>query len=297
MKHLLAILATTQNHNRGDPQAARRITEIYQRLKGNPPLEEAERLVLEALKLKKTSSKEIEELLSPSTHLFCFPYAGGSKHLYENWQEYLPASIRVYPIEYPGRGTKTKEKLVSNLVQILACLEKEVRDTHKGRFAFFGHSLGAIIAFELALILGDKYGISPVALFLSGCPSPNAATFLSSHSKQDDTSFIDTLQKINGIPPGLLESKEFKDFFLPVLRADFSLMDEYDRKETKVSFPLVLFGSNRDPIVSLSDMKKWAEWSEQKTELYEMEGDHFFVHEPEPILQHIAEKLCPSSID
>ena len=296
MKHLLAILATTQNYNRGDLQAAKRIIEIYDRLKENPSSEEGERLVLEALKLKKTPPLEIEKLLTPATHLFCFPYAGGNKRLYENWQEHLPPSIRVYPIEYPGRGTKTKEKLASNLEQILSYLEKEIGDVPKGRFAFFGHSLGAIIAFELALILRDKYGIEPIALFLSGCPSPDTATHLSSNSTQDNGTFIETLQKLNGIPPSLLQSKEFKDFFLPILRTDFSLMDGYDRKATKVSFPLVLFGSNQDPIASLSDMNEWADWSEQKIELYEMEGDHFFVHEPKQILPHIAAKLCPLSV-
>lgn len=110
MKHALALLATTQNYNRGNPQAAKRIAEIYQRLKENPAPEEADRLLLEALKLKKTPPSEIEKLLTPRFQLFCFPYAGGSKGIYETWQEHLPASIRIHPIEYPGRGTKSQRK-------------------------------------------------------------------------------------------------------------------------------------------------------------------------------------------
>lgn len=296
MKHLLALLATTQNHNRGDLRASKRIAEIYQYLKNNPLSEEADKLVLEALKLKKTPQREIEELYgrtSSNIRLFCFPYAGGNKRLYENWQEYLPASIRIHPIEYPGRGTKIKEKLALNLEQILAHLEREILDAPKSRFAFFGHSLGAIIAFELALILRDKYGMIPDALFLSGSPSPDTVTRLSSISAQDDQSFLETLQKLNGIPPSLLKAQEFKEFYMPILRSDFSLMNGYGRKVEKVSFPLVLFGSNRDPIVLLSEMKKWTEWSEQKIELHEVEGDHFFVHDPKQILQHIVAKLCP----
>ncbi len=290
----LTLLATTQNYNRGDLQAANRIAEIYQRLKEKPTPEEADRLVLEALKLKKTPTREIEELIASDLHLFCFPYAGGNKWLYENWQKALPSKIRVHPIEYPGRGSKAKEKLASTLELLLAHLEKEILNAPKGRFAFFGHSLGAIIAFELALILKDIYGMSPEALFLSGSPSPDAATALSTINELSDSDFIETLQKLNGIPPTLLESHEFKEFFLPILRNDFSLMQGYERKMAKVSFPIILFGADRDPIVSLPEMQKWALWSEQKIEVHEMEGDHFFVHEPKKILQHIAAKLCPS---
>ena len=71
-------------------------------------------------------------------------------------------------------------------------------------------------------------------------------------------------------------------------------MQGYERKMAKVSFPIILFGADRDPIVSLPEMQKWALWSEQKIEVHEMEGDHFFVHEPKKILQHIAANLCPS---
>ena len=186
MKHALAILATTQNYNRSNPQAAKRIAEIYQRLKENPAPEEADQLLLEALKLKKTPPSEIEQLLT--------------------------------------------EKLVSNLEQVLAYLEREIVHEIKGPFAFFGHSLGAIIAFELAFILRNKYNMTSKALFLSGSPPPNSASFFSSIGKQDDPTFIHTLQKLNGIPPNLLTSQAFRDFFLPILRNDFSLTDGYDRK-------------------------------------------------------------------
>lgn len=176
----------------------------------------------------------------------------------------------------------------------MAYLEREIVHEIKGPFAFFGHSLGAVLAFELALILRNKYNMTSKALFPSGSPPPNNASSFSSIGEQDDSTFVHTLQKLNGIPPSLLTSQEFRDFFLPILRNDFSLTDGYDRKREKVSIPLVLFGSDQDPIVSLSDMQKWAEWSEHPIELHQMQGDHFFVHEPKQILQQIASKLCPS---
>ncbi|HEV7737289.1 MAG TPA: alpha/beta fold hydrolase [Chlamydiales bacterium] len=294
MKHFLSLLATTKNHNRGNAQAAKRISEIYQRLKEHPSTEEANRLILEALQLKNTPAQEIQELLSQEKQpfrLFCFPYAGGNQWIYEQWQKQLPPFIKVHPIEYPGRGMKAKESLVPHLPQLLAHLEQEI-STIDGPFGFFGHSLGAILAFELALVMHNKYGKTPKALFLSGSPPPNSPNLSACH-EQSDAEFIATLKTIGGIPPGLLESKEFTAFFLPILRNDFALLHGYDPQITKAPCPLVIFGSDRDPIVSVSDIAKWADWTEEKIELHLMTGDHFFIHEPKQILHHIAKKICP----
>ncbi len=295
MKHFLSLLATTKNHNRGNAQAAKRISEIYQQLKEHPSTEEANRLILEALQLKNTPAQEIQQLLREEKQpfrLFCFPYAGGNQWIYEQWQKQLPTSITIHPLEYPGRGTKAKESLVSHLPQLLAHLEQEI-STMDDPFGFFGHSLGAILAFELALVMHNKYGKAPKALFLSGSPPPNAVSSAASMHQQSDADFIATLKTLGGIPPGLLESKEFAEFFLPILRNDFALLHGYERQPTKVPCPLVIFGSDRDPIVSLSDIAKWADWTEEKMDLHLMEGDHFFIHEPKQILHHIATKICP----
>ena len=296
MKDPLTILATTKNYNSGDESSAFRIIQIYQKLKQEKTLsaEEVELLLREALTLKKTPEKEIESLLfSQHISLFCFPYAGGSASFYKNWSSELPHAIKVVGMEYPGRGEKENETLLKVFDVLLSHLEKEILSKIKGPFAFFGHSLGAIIAFELARLLQDKHGLQPAALFLSGCPSPDIISLFSSMNEMKDESFIQSLEDLNGTPQGLMELAEFREFFLPILRADFSLLDSYVPAQMRVKFPLVIFGGKQDPKVNIEDLSKWSFWTESSMSLIKLEGDHFFIRQPKLVLNVIAENLCP----
>lgn len=293
MRDPLAILATTQNYNSSDKNASSRVIQIYQKLKMDKMLPdyEVEMLLREALKLKKTPEKEIESLLSPPITLFCFPYAGGSSSLYENWGAQLPRSIKVIGMEYPGRGSKGKEAFIKTLDSLLSHFEIEVLSKIKGPFAFFGHSLGAIVAFELACLLQEKQRLNPISLFLSGCPAPDKIVSLSSLSQMEDKEFIQALESLKGTPQELLGTVEFKEMFLPILRADFSLLDTYIPGQKRIKCPLVILGGKQDFTVDIQDLPQWAFWTESNISLVELEGDHFFIRKQKPVLNVIAENL------
>ncbi len=240
MKSYLTLLATTKNANPGDAVAAARILEIHHHLKQNKiiPKREAELLVREALQLKKIPQKEIDALFSPELHLFCFPYAGGNASLYDQWPSYFSGEMKLHAIEYAGRGCKSREKLIPTLSSLLEELEKEIVSIlpQEAPFAFFGHSLGAIVAFELSLLFKEKYDLQPAVLFLSGSPPPNAVASFGSMATMSDEEFVDAIQELNGTPEVLFRTEEFRSFFLPILRNDFSLLDGYIRSLQKLFF-------------------------------------------------------------
>lgn len=297
MKHYLTLLATTKNNHPANLGSGARISEIYNYLKQNKnlPQKEAEALAREALQLKGISQKEIDTLLPPSIHLFCFPYAGGNASIYDKWPAFFPPKIKVHSIEYPGRGGKSREKLIPNLNSLLENLEKEIvlKLPREIPFAFFGHSLGAIIAFELALLFKDKYDLKPIALFLSGSPSPEIVSSFPSMVSMSDQEFIEAIQELNGTPTTLIQTEEFKNFFLPILRNDFSLLDGYSKQRLQtLTTPLILFGGKKDTKAPLVDIEKWKGWTQLETTLHEIEGDHFFIHHPSNVIEKIKESLC-----
>jgi medium-chain acyl-[acyl-carrier-protein] hydrolase len=295
MKDSLTILATTQNHNRGDSRAALRIIEIYQILKQEKLLssQEVSALLIEALELKKIPKKEIESLLAPPLTLFCFPYAGGSSSLYENWSVQLPKAIRVVPMEYPGRGIKGKIAPIKDFQNLLSHLEAEILSEISGPFAFFGHSLGAIVAFELAHLLQSKHDFQPITLFLSGSPAPDKITSFSFVDEMGDEDFIQILESLNGTPKKLTEMAEFKEVFLPVLRADFSVLNNYRPIRKRIKCPLKILAGKQDTKVNIEELSKWSFWTESNMSVSQFEGDHFFIRQPNQVLNTIAESLCP----
>src|SRR5580693_7148326 len=112
--------------------------------------------------VRKSQGREIR------LRLFCFPYAGGSAAVYREWARYLPSPVEVVPIEYPGRGGRLSEPAFKVLPELLEALHPEIVPLLDIPFAFFGHSMGASVAFELSRILRKQNGILPKHLFVSG---------------------------------------------------------------------------------------------------------------------------------
>jgi medium-chain acyl-[acyl-carrier-protein] hydrolase len=148
---------------------------------------------------------------SGEIQLFCFPYAGGSAALFKKWQDLVPSRYRIIPLEYPGRGKKYSQPLVNNIFTLIDQLLAEIAPLIRPPFAFFGHSLGAIIAYELSLRIASDY--EPALLVLSGCPGPRNVKMQFGHL--NDQQFLEKIKEINGTPEELLKDDSFIDFFYP----------------------------------------------------------------------------------
>lgn len=304
-EYSLAIIASTRNNFTEDVKASERISSIYTELRTindfvSPEVVYA--LLIEALEIKRVPVEEKESKLKEFAktfslkhspfQLYCFPYAGGVASIYKDWGSYLPSNISVTSLEYPGRGEKFHQKCIQKLPELLDHLEEEILPKLQGNFAFFGHSLGALVSFELAKRFKLKYDLEPICLFLSACPPPLKIMTVASISHLNDQDFISKVESLNGLPKELATDSEFINSFLPVLRNDFALLDDYRSDQNyKAAFPIVVYTGREDPHVTAEDMKAWSHETTMEFSMHLFSGDHFYIRKPEDLLQNLKTQV------
>lgn len=231
----------------------------------------------------------------PGLRLFCFPYAGAGSVAYRPWAASLP-EVEIRPVLLPGRETRLREQPLQDPQQLIAILAAEIQPFLDRPFAFFGHSLGALIAFALARRLRSLPAPLPVHLFLSGRRAPHCPDGRSPLSSLPDTAFIQGVQqRYNGIPQPILQEPELMALFLPMLRADFSLLENFRiEAEEPFDFPISVFGGTQDPGASSDDLAGWRIYTTSTFSQSMFPGDHFFIQSQRALLlQAIAQDLAP----
>ncbi len=226
---------------------------------------------------------------SPSIKLYCLPYAGASASVFVRWKRRLPAWIEVSPVELPGRGRRLGEPLEETLPALLDRIAGDVRPEPGQRFALFGHSLGALLAFELARRL-EARGLEPAVVFVSGTRSPGARDTDRFVALSTDDELRAELTRLAGTPPSVLADPELMQLVLPVLRADFRVAGSYVSDATRrIRAPLVALGGADDE-TTRDELAAWREHGESEFELHVLPGGHFFIHHEEPALLAIIEQ-------
>ena len=230
---------------------------------------------------------------SAALRLFCFPYAGGDIGIYRDWFKSLPAFVEVVAVQYPGRGIRFGEALVSSCDGMVSALSQHRAHFLEKPFAFFGHSSGALVSFELARELHRKGGARQVHHFISGrralhLPRPGIVL----HSLPDDE-FIAELVRFGGTSSELLSRPEIMEVFLPILRADFAIGEnfEYAGPDRLCANASLLFGE-ADAGFSSGDLDSWNELIQGDVDSFGCAGGHFFVnsHRAE-VLRFVRSKL------
>lgn len=230
--------------------------------------------------------------------LFCFPYAGGSAHIFNSWAKFLPSEIELYPVLMPARGSRISEEPISEIDLAVSILADEIVALGDLPFAFFGHSLGATIAFELVRFLEKEKNISPVYLFVSGRSAPQRLGEVAKTYQLSDEEFIENVKKLGGTPPGLLDNKELLDLILPALKADFQMVQNYSFLSGEpINCPIFAFGGTEDNFVFKENIEAWSELTEKEFASCFLEGDHFFINrQSKAMTDLIAEKLLSASL-
>jgi len=233
-----------------------------------------------------------------SIRLFCFPYAGGGASIFRTWPDELPSSIEVCPIQLPGREnwfTEPPYKQLLPLVQVLA----EVLDPYLDLpFIFFGHSMGALICFELARRLRKINALQPVHLFISGHRAPHLLPAKRPIHQLPDSRFLEELRDLSGTPEEVLQNIELMQLLLPTLRADFSIVETYVYiEESPLDCSITAFGGLQDPEVHPEDLKAWQTQTHSEFTLHMYSGDHFFLRSAQTmLLEVISKKLMQLNI-
>lgn len=211
--------------------------------------------------------------------LFCFPYAGGSDLIFRTWGRALGPSIAVCPAHLPGRERRLTEKPYTFAQSLVEAAAEAIIPHLDLPFAFFGHSMGALISFELARHLRRLDRTLPTHLFLSGRGAPQLGVRESVTYNLPEKEFAEELRRLNGTPREVLEHQELMELMIPLLRADFEVCQTYRyTQEPALDCPITAFGGLYDYEVSGEMVGAWREQTTRSFRLCMMPGDHFFVN-------------------
>jgi len=212
--------------------------------------------------------------------------------MYLRWQRSLPREIRVVPVELPGRGVRTSEAFMSDFDSLIEHL-CEVHDRHcLGRYALYGHSMGALIAYAMAMRWRTLSRPLPESLFASGSPAPSRRDPGYFADKHSDAALIAELRKQDGTPEPVFEDPAMLHLTLGILRADYGLCAGYRYHRVRpLDVPIHVLAGRQDDIEADRIMAWEAETSRQFSVRW-FEGGHFFIRQQEPaVLGAITQQL------
>jgi medium-chain acyl-[acyl-carrier-protein] hydrolase len=214
----------------------------------------------------------------PEIRLFCFHCAGGGASFFRSWVKNLSSSVEIIGIQLPGREGRFLEKPYYYLEEAIHSLMSVLPSYLGIPFIFFGHSLGALLAFESARALRVGGYPLPCHLIVSGAKGPHLPSQKKKIHHLKDTDFISEVLSYNGIPALFLNNTELLDLFIPTMKADFAMLENYSyRNDTPLECPISSFGGMDDPYVGINELSSWVTQTIDGFECHTFEGDHFFL--------------------
>lgn len=229
--------------------------------------------------------------------LFCFPYAGGGASIYRGWQALLPEAIEVCPVQLPGRENRIKEAPYTRVEPLVEALVPALAPLMDRPFALFGHSMGALIAFELARALRRANAPLPIHLFAVALPAPHLRWPARHDLPREELLML--IRRYSATPEAVLQDEELLDrHILPLLRADFAITDAYAHtNEPPLALPFSVFGGAQDAVVPAEALPEWAAHSTYPLAQRMFEGGHFFpAADREAVARAISEALREASV-
>jgi medium-chain acyl-[acyl-carrier-protein] hydrolase len=223
-----------------------------------------------------------------SLRLFCLPYAGGTAGTFHTWPRRLPGKVELCAVQLPGRGMRLSEPPFTHISPLVTELARVIGPYLDKPAAFFGHSMGAIIAFELARHLRRESKREPVCLFLSGRRAAQLTADEATSYDLPEPEFLERLRVLNGTPKEVFEHPELLQLMIPMLRADFGICETYTYSpEPPLRCPITVFGGLKDETVGPEVLEPWAAQTTSSFSLHMLPGDHFFINSSQSLICHL----------
>jgi medium-chain acyl-[acyl-carrier-protein] hydrolase len=229
----------------------------------------------------------------PRITLFCIPHAGGGASAYRNWASALGPQIAVRVLQLPGRESRFREPVLTELDTVLADLFRAVAPDTARPFALFGHSMGALLAFELSQMLRNDIGRAPAHLFVSACRAPHCPQIAEPCSTLPQPEFVAAVtRRYGGIPASILADDGFMAAMLPAMRADFGILERYRAAaRPQLDCPISAFGGRHDTAAPRSYLETWSKYTSSEFSLEMFDEGHFYLQSQRSIM---AQKILGS---
>jgi medium-chain acyl-[acyl-carrier-protein] hydrolase len=226
--------------------------------------------------------------------LFCFPYSGAAANIYYSWADVLPSSWEICPVQLPGRGTRMSEPLAQRLGPQVEAVAQGLAPYLDRPYALFGHSMGALISFELVRFLRRSGARLPVHLFVSGHEAPQLPDRNPPLHTLPEQEFITKLRELNGTPDEVLMHTELLQLLIPILRADFAVCETYAyHPEPPLPCPISAYGGLGDDYVNSEELASWRNQTAAQFSVRMFPGDHFYLNTARQyLLQTLARELA-----
>ncbi len=224
--------------------------------------------------------------------LVCLPYAGGGANIYRPWRASLPPTVELCLAQLPGREVRFKEPALTQVAPIVDAVTEALRALAPLPLVIFGHSMGALLAFELTRRLERDGGFELAHLCVSGRAAPHVRDREPMHALPE-AEFLSAVRRLNGTPEEVFASAELMKLVTPILRSDFAV-DETHHVEpgAEVRCPLLAIGGTRDGLVPAGGLEAWQQYTRGAFQAAWCEGDHFFLnHNRAALLAHLAPVL------
>jgi medium-chain acyl-[acyl-carrier-protein] hydrolase len=228
--------------------------------------------------------------------VFCLPYAGGGASVFRAWNRDLPPEIEASPVQLPGRESRLTEPPFVRLPALIQALAAGVTPHLTMPFALFGHSMGALLAFELARELRARHAPTPERLFVSAHRAPHLPSLRLPIHDLPEGRFEQTIRELRGTPDAVWENLELRALVMPLLRADLELCETHSHQaDSPLECPISAFGGREDVEVGRRELEAWRDHTRAEFSLRILPGSHFYLHSVRPtLLQYLAGDLAES---
>lgn len=231
--------------------------------------------------------------------LFCLPCAGGSSAAYDSWQNGLGVQVATLPIHLPGRGTRFLDPIVTSVPVLVEQITDGIGSCLRAPYALFGHSYGALLAFEIARSCRHRGLPSPSMLFVAGFRGPQTPAFSIAAAESSDDDLVNWLEEGSGTRDPVLEHPDFRRLFLDMLRGDLTAIASYQyTPEPPLKCPIVAFAGEQDSVAPRREMLSWRHETAERFNLHVLPGRHLFVRTAESqLLPLIGKELAMLAAD
>lgn len=224
--------------------------------------------------------------------IFFLPFAGGSKYSYNQFKQLAPSWMKVLPLDLPGRGSRFQEELLSNVDDVVDDLFRQIKDYTNEPYAIYGHSMGATLAYLVTRRVIEEGHNAPLHLFLTGSSGPASGRKRKVRSTLPKQEFIEEVQTMGGSPDEVLKDASLMEFFEPILRSDFKVLESYKHTpKTPLNIPItIIIGADEE--ITEEEGRAWQKETAKPIDFRVMPGNHFFILDAyKDILYLISSKL------